>query len=191
MITLPMGILLFGLGVLGLAVATAIHDTWWLQRKIKEVADHQDFYAKPPRKNFSRVHRWFTDKKGASMAATEGSLYIRLGGYDAIAAVVDDLQVRLENDPLLGRYWSARRSLETDNGSPTHDRLHRGSSRGAYLLPRTRHATRACGHGFYKDDYTAFTHHLTATLDKFKVPEPERGQVLAFIASLESQIVEK
>ena len=42
MITLPMGILLLGLGVLGLAVATAIHDTWWLQRKVKEAADSQE-----------------------------------------------------------------------------------------------------------------------------------------------------
>jgi len=42
MITLPMGILLFGLGVLGLAVATAIHDTRWLQRKTKQAADRQD-----------------------------------------------------------------------------------------------------------------------------------------------------
>ena len=48
------------------------------------------------------------------MPGTEGSLYARLGGYDAIAAVVDDLQERLESDPLVGRYWSARRSLETD-----------------------------------------------------------------------------
>ena len=42
MITLPMGILLLGLGVLGLAVATAIHDTWWLQRKTKKAADGQE-----------------------------------------------------------------------------------------------------------------------------------------------------
>jgi hemoglobin len=48
------------------------------------------------------------------MADTKSSLYARLGGYDAIAAVVDDLQVRLESDPLLGRYWSARRSVGTD-----------------------------------------------------------------------------
>ena len=43
MITLPMGILLFGLCVLGLAVATAIHDTWWLKRKTKEAAENRDF----------------------------------------------------------------------------------------------------------------------------------------------------
>lgn len=44
MITLPMGILLLGLGVLGLAVATAIHDTWWLQRKVKQVVDRQESF---------------------------------------------------------------------------------------------------------------------------------------------------
>jgi len=42
MITPEMGIFLLGLGVLGLAVATAIHDTWWLQRKTKEAAEDQD-----------------------------------------------------------------------------------------------------------------------------------------------------
>jgi hypothetical protein len=34
MIAPAKGILLLGLGVLIFAVATAIHDTWWLQRKV-------------------------------------------------------------------------------------------------------------------------------------------------------------
>ena len=42
MITPAVGIFLLGLGVLGLAVATAIHDTWWLQRKVEEAAHHQE-----------------------------------------------------------------------------------------------------------------------------------------------------
>ena len=46
MITLPMGILLLGLGVLGLAIATAIHDTWWRQRHAKKTVDRQDFLRK-------------------------------------------------------------------------------------------------------------------------------------------------
>jgi hemoglobin len=33
------------------------------------------------------------------------SLYQRLGGYDAIAAAVDDLLPRLTSDPQLGVYW--------------------------------------------------------------------------------------
>src|SRR5437867_12687664 len=36
------------------------------------------------------------------------TLYTRLGGYDAIAAVADDLLPRLMSDSQLGRFWSHR-----------------------------------------------------------------------------------
>jgi hemoglobin len=39
---------------------------------------------------------------------TGKSLYQRLGGYDAIAAVCNDLLPRLMSDPLLGRFWQHR-----------------------------------------------------------------------------------
>jgi hemoglobin len=42
------------------------------------------------------------------MTAPAKSLYERLGGYDAIAAVVNELLPRLENDPQLGRFWANR-----------------------------------------------------------------------------------
>src|SRR5215467_13164631 len=43
------------------------------------------------------------------------SLYTRLGGYDAIAAVIDDLLPRLRQDPLLSRFWTSPRSVNTNN----------------------------------------------------------------------------
>ena len=46
MIILSMGLLFLGLSVLGLAVATAIHDAWWLQRKTKKTTEHQDSLRK-------------------------------------------------------------------------------------------------------------------------------------------------
>jgi hemoglobin len=126
------------------------------------------------------------------MAGIEGSLYTRLGGYDAIAAVVDYFQVRLESDPLLGRYWSARRSLETDRRvrQLTIDYIAAAAGGPTFYLGRDMRLAHA-GMDLTKNDYAAFTCHLTATLDKFKVPEPERGQALAFIASLEPQVVEQ
>ena len=36
------------------------------------------------------------------------TLYERLGGYDAIAAVANDLLPRLQADPQLGRFWAHR-----------------------------------------------------------------------------------
>ena len=38
----------------------------------------------------------------------EATLYARLGGYDAIAAVADDLLPRLMTDAQLGRFWQHR-----------------------------------------------------------------------------------
>lgn len=39
---------------------------------------------------------------------SEATLYQRLGGYDAIAAVCADLLPRLQADPLLERFWLHR-----------------------------------------------------------------------------------
>ena len=46
------------------------------------------------------------------------------------------------------------------------------------------------GMGITKADYAAFMRCLSVTLDTFKVPEPERSEVVAFTTSLESEIVE-
>ena len=46
------------------------------------------------------------------------------------------------------------------------------------------------GMGITKEDYAAFMRCLSATLDTFTVPEPERGEVIAFVTSLEPEIVE-
>jgi hypothetical protein len=47
------------------------------------------------------------------MSDKPASLYTRLGGYDAIAAVVDDLLPRIRSDVLLSRFWTSPRSVDT------------------------------------------------------------------------------
>ena len=42
------------------------------------------------------------------MSDDTGTLYERLGGYNAIAAVANDLLSRLRADPQLGRFWAHR-----------------------------------------------------------------------------------
>ena len=39
-------------------------------------------------------------------------------------------------------------------------------------------------------DWTTFMGHVNATLDAFKVPKTERGEVVAFVQSLKRDIVE-
>src|SRR5258708_15916031 len=42
------------------------------------------------------------------MSNSKKTLYERLGGYDAITAVANDLLPRLRADPQLGRFWAHR-----------------------------------------------------------------------------------
>jgi hemoglobin len=47
------------------------------------------------------------------------------------------------------------------------------------------------GIGIAETDWTGFIKHLNATLDKFKVPDREKRDVLGFIGSVKGDIVEK
>jgi hemoglobin len=46
--------------------------------------------------------------EGKRMSAEKKTLYERLGGYEALAGVANDLLPRLQADPLLGRFWAHR-----------------------------------------------------------------------------------
>jgi hemoglobin len=118
------------------------------------------------------------------------TLYERLGGYDAIAAVASDLLPRLQADALLGRFWQHRGAdgvlrekqllvdfLCANAGGPLYytGRDMKTSHRGMRISER---------------DWSAFLGHLNATLDAFRVPRPERDDVLAFVQSIRADIVE-
>jgi hemoglobin len=52
---------------------------------------------------------------------------------------------------------------------------------------KTTHA----GVGITEADWNAAAKHLVATLDKFKVPQKEKDDLLAFVGTLKKDIVEK
>jgi hemoglobin len=124
-------------------------------------------------------------------SASKDSLYSRLGGYDAIAAVVDDLLPRLREDPLLRRFWTSPRSTDTSNRERqlAIDFVAASAGGPTFYLGRDMRTSHK-GMGINQKDYAAFGRHLAATLEKFNVPERERNDVMNFIASLESDIVE-
>ncbi len=119
------------------------------------------------------------------------SLYSRLGGYDAIAAVVDDLLPRLRDDTRLRRFWTSPRSIDTNNRERqlTVDFISAAAGGPTFYLGRYM-KTAHKGMGIDQEDYAAFKRHLADTLEKFGVPARERNDVMAFISSLENEIVE-
>ena len=121
----------------------------------------------------------------------EKSLYARLGGYDAIAAVVDNLLPRLMSDEKLGRFWAHR----GDDGMRREKQLlidflcH--SAGGPLLYTGRDMNTSHKGMRISESDWAAFLDHVKATLDYFQVPAPEKEAVLAFVQSTKADIVEE
>jgi hemoglobin len=125
------------------------------------------------------------------MPETPKSLYARLGGYDAIAAVVDDLLPRLREDSLLGRFWTSPRSVDTNNRERQLAIDYIAAAAGGPTIYLGRDMKLAHkGMGITKADYAAFMRCLSISLDTFEVPEPERGEVVTFALSLEQEIAE-
>src|SRR5271165_257921 len=125
------------------------------------------------------------------MQDNAASLYSRLGGYESIAAVVDDLLPRLRADALLSRFWTSPRSVDTNNRERQLAIDYIAAAAGGPTIYLGRDMTLAHkGMGISKADYEAFMRCLSVTLDTFGVPEPERGEVVAFALSLEPEIAE-
>jgi len=118
------------------------------------------------------------------------SLYDRLGGYNAIVAVVDDVVARLVADKQLGRFWEHR----GDDGITREMQLivdFIAAKAGGKLYYTGREMKIShIGMRISESDWRIFMDHLGKTLDKFKLAPKERKDVIAFIQSTKDDIVE-
>jgi hemoglobin len=119
------------------------------------------------------------------------SLYKRLGGYDAIDAVVGDFLGRLATDKQLSRFFAG---VSRDSVTRIHQQavelICNAAGGPCRYIGRSMKASHA-GLGITSSDWDRMAQHLTATLDKFKVPAKEKGEVLAALSGLRADIVEK
>ncbi|MDO8727412.1 MAG: group 1 truncated hemoglobin [Candidatus Methanoperedens sp.] len=118
------------------------------------------------------------------------NLYERLGGYDPISAVVDDFMQRQFTDKQVGRFY-------VGHSTNSKKRLRQlitemiceitgGPAKYVGRDMRTAHA----GLGITGGDWEVTVKNLTASLDKFKVPQKEKDELLANVAGLRPVIVE-
>ena len=118
------------------------------------------------------------------------SLYERLGGYDGIAVLTNDLLPRLQADPQLGRFWKNR----GDDGIEREHQLlidYLCSSAGGPMYYTGRDMkTSHKGMKISESDWTIFLQHAGATMQALQVPRQECDDVVAFVLSLKKDIVE-
>ena len=120
------------------------------------------------------------------MATKEKSLYDRLGGKPAITAVVDDFVVRVAADHGINRFFA-----NTDVPSfkaKLVDQICEASGGPCKYTGRDMKTTHA-GMGVTDADFNALVEDLVATLDKFKVPEKEKGELLGVLGPMRKDIV--
>ena len=120
------------------------------------------------------------------------SLYERLGGVYAIAAVVDDFVDRLMDDPRL-------------NANPKVDEAHHRVPKAGFNYRVTEQGCWAAGGpqrytgrsmrdshselGITAGEWEAFLDDLQQTFDRFGVPIAERRELLAIVESTKADIV--
>ncbi|WP_260446276.1 MULTISPECIES: group 1 truncated hemoglobin [unclassified Nostoc] len=122
-----------------------------------------------------------------------GSLYNRLGGYNAIAAVIDDSAEKIFADPLIGKYFIG---LSTNSKQRLRELLIAQFCQAAggpcvYTGRTMKLSHTGIGEGLTNGEFYAFVNDIALALDKNGVKQPEKNQVLEFANSLRDQIVEK
>jgi len=124
------------------------------------------------------------------MLDPERSLYHRLGGYDAVAAFVDDLLLRLTTDPELGVYWrgKCKDSMKKDRQLVVDYlcALAGGPVNYAGRDMKTSHE----GLAISENDWDIFVRHTVASLEDLGVADREKNEFLAAAAALKGDIVE-
>lgn len=121
---------------------------------------------------------------------SEKSLYDRLGGYDVIAAVVDDLLAQLRADPQFSRFGMGR-SLDSRNRARQLlvDQLCALAGGPCFYTGRDMKTSHA-GLGITESEWEANMRYTETALDKHGVSAREKAEILAIFSGYKDDIVE-
>jgi hemoglobin len=126
-----------------------------------------------------------------SVAEAKDSLYQRLGGYDAIAAVTDDFVGRLLADPMFERFFAG---FSTDSKKRIRqlivDFVCEKTGGPCFYLGRDMKTAHA-GIGISKAEWDKSLALFGETLTALHVPDAEGQELASLIVPLEADIVEK
>ena len=123
--------------------------------------------------------------------AQDKTLYDRLGGYDGIAKVVDDFIGRLVADKQFEKFFIGQ---STDSKKKIRNHVIEQfcvAAGGTCVYTGRDMKTTHAGLGITEADWNAGANHLIAALDKYKVDEKSKAEVVAFVSTLKKDIVEK
>jgi hemoglobin len=116
------------------------------------------------------------------------SLYERLGGLDAIKAVVDDLLANIMNDPVINARFA---NADTTNLKQKLVEQICAVSGGPCTYTGKSMEEAHAGMNIVDAEFDAMMGDLKRTLVRFEVPPREQEELLAALGGMRSQIVNK
>ncbi len=122
--------------------------------------------------------------------AQEKTLYERLGGYDAVSAVVDDFAGKLFIDPVVGARFFGMSDDSREGFRQKNKNLVCNVTGGPCKIISRSAATTHGGLGIKASEFDIVAQHLVDTLNNFNVPKKEHKELMAIIATLRPDIVE-
>ena len=117
------------------------------------------------------------------------SLYERLGGYDAIAAILDDLLPRLLDDAQLGVYWKGKCTDSLNKDRQLFVDFLSSAFGGPVVYLGRDMKTSHDGLGITESDWNRFIEHIVATLKNLAIPERETTEFLAAAGGLKGDVL--
>ena len=124
-------------------------------------------------------------------AAMEKSLYERLGGYEAVSAVVNDFAEKLFIDPKVGPFFKGMGTDTRKSFIQKNINLVCNVTGGPCKVISRDAKTVHAGLGITEAEFNVVVNHLVDTLDKLKVPAKEKKELLSIIGTLKPDIVER
>lgn len=121
-------------------------------------------------------------------AASSKSLYERLGGMDAIKAVVSDFIDSTASDPRVSNFFGKTDAKYLKGQiSDLLCEASGGPCKYTGMSMKDAHS----GRGIQGAHFDVVAEHLVKTLDKYKVPEKEKSEVLALVGPMKGDIAEQ
>ena len=120
------------------------------------------------------------------MPMQQKSLYDRLGGQPAITAVVDDFVGNVAADTRINQFF-ARTDIPRLKRLLV-EQICQGTGGPCTYTGRDMKTTHA-GMGIKDAQFNALVEDLVKSLDKFKVPEKEKGELLGILGPMKPSIV--
>jgi hemoglobin len=118
------------------------------------------------------------------------SLYRRIGGYDVIAAIVDDFFAAMRADPRFARFGTGRGTDSKQRAQQlTVEQLCALSGGPCVYIGRDMRTSHA-GLGVTEAEWEASLQLLANSLDRFGIPPREHAEFVALFSAYRDDIVE-